>query len=80
MKNKYYNLTNKPNNDVKDTPPSWMDSLFEKKDFAKKIAGNPLKEINDPILNPNAKPVTKKCRICGAILSTREVGVCNNCK
>jgi hypothetical protein len=80
MKDKYYGLTNKPTSGAEDKAPDWMNSLFDKKDYAKKIAGNPLAGASDPILNPNAKPQVKKCRVCGAPLSAREVGVCANCK
>lgn len=54
MKDKYYGLTQSPNEGVKDKAPDWMDDLFksgalEQKREKKK---HPFEGIDDPILNP----------------------------
>jgi hypothetical protein len=79
MKDKYYNLTDKPNVGVKDKAPTWMDSLFEKGALDKKEAVS--KEEIRYMMNPadrNAK-ITKKCEVCGIPLNGNEVGFCSKC-
>ena len=82
MKDKYYNLTKSPNEGVEDTPPSWMDSLFENKIESEKKSGNPFAGIKDPFLNPRNEGISKKdnsCSKCGCKLSVNEINVCSDC-
>lgn len=81
---KYYGLTDKPNKDVKDKAPDWMNSLFEKQ--ISKVASNdkakPFDGVNDKILNPSSKGVKKeevKCEHCGTTLQDTDVDVCTKC-
>lgn len=62
MKDKYYGLTNKPNDGVKDKSPEWMDDLFEKlsSDKPKEKKQHPFEGIDDQILNPNKIGVKKE--------------------
>lgn len=78
MKNKYYNLTKKPNEGVRDEMPKWMnDVLSFKPSDGKK--GNPFEGIDDPILNPKTRSV-KTCTICGLPLAENEVITCTKCQ
>lgn len=81
---KYYGLTNKPNKDVKDKAPDWMNSLFEKQ-MTKTASDNkakPFDGVDDKMLNPSSNGVKKdeaKCEHCGATLKQTEVDVCDKC-
>jgi len=70
MKNKNYNLTEKPNQGQQDKMPEWMEKVFEKKET--------VKEDFSPLTTP-PKPITKKCKGCGTILKNNEVGYCSSC-
>lgn len=71
MKDKYYGLTEKPNQGKKDEAPQWMEKLFEKKEEKPKEDLSPLFE--------KPKPIAKKCEGCGIILKANEVKYCANC-
>jgi predicted transcriptional regulator len=80
MKNKYYNLTEKPNNNVKDTTPEWMDKFFEDRlTTAEKEKVDYPKDSKDWIHPVDKSTKIHKCSICGTPLSSNEVGVCSKC-
>lgn len=82
MKDKHYNLTEKPNEGISDNAPSWMDTLFEKKETKIEKNGSPFSGIKDPILNPESKGLSrnnKTCKTCGKPLSVNQVGFCSSC-
>lgn len=70
MKDKHYNLTEKPNHGQQDKMPDWMEKVFEKKETVKEDFSS---------LTTLPKPTAKKCRSCGIILKNNEVGYCSNC-
>lgn len=69
MKDKHYNLTEKPNGNGKDKMPEWMEKVFEK----------PAKNDEYKQLFTTPKVTTKKCQCCGNILKNNEVQFCSNC-
>lgn len=69
MKDKHYNLTEKPDGNSKDEMPTWMEKVFEKTE-----KNDEYKQLfNKPILT------TKKCNSCGNILKNDEIKFCRNC-
>lgn len=80
MKQKYYNLTQKPDGGGIDKMPEWMNSMLEEKPIEAKKE-HAFEGIKDPILNPFNKGVVKvsNCSVCNMPLAKNEIGTCSNC-
>ena len=68
---KRYNLTDKPNSNVKDDSPEWMDNLFNA--LAEKDKEEDYTALFDK------KPQVHTCSSCGRTLAANEVGTCIKC-
>lgn len=80
MKNKNYNLTELPNEGIKDKAPEWMDKIFKKEITASKNENvNSLKNVKNIFAMSNNKNISK-CSICDTPLKDDEIDVCNNCQ
>ena len=72
-------MSNNPNANVKDKMPEWLEPVLDAKKIESK--DNYFERIKDPILNPSNQGLEKKkCKICGCILATNEIGTCLKCK
>lgn len=82
---KYYNLTSKPNEGIKDKEPEWLDNFFKNSETMSKTASakfNGFAGVKDPILNPENKGVKEEkryCKKCGKELSEDEIDICKEC-
>lgn len=58
---KHYGLTDKPNKEIQDKSPEWMDDMFKKLSNPRtKKKEHPFSGVDDPILNPERVGLDKK--------------------